>query len=540
MNINDIIAQKGVLYDRYLGTPLSLPYSDFETIKIKQNDTANNFNLNNIISKIHENYLYLYKVAHIASNIMPLTSISTIGVVSPSGFSAYQGLSTSQFTSFASVGISNFDNCNVLSVKYNSDLAKYVIFGSSGPNLVVLNSNDTLTSATTALSTTSVSIGSNIKWSNIQDFTFGDNNEFYVLDQGANSVVKYDATGLLTDDNILQNMLVYQGNVGGRGTFDDNTKFNVPTSIDYYNSELYVLDSGNSCIKKYDTNLNWITTYRLFRDFLSAYPIQINHDNNGNVYVVTKTNSILKYNEDFTVKTEIDLNTLTGDTGKVKQIVFSSSDTNVFYLFTDSYIYKSLLSNPDDIVGKYSLSRFGVNTQETISNMSSVAKNINGIDYDYNFIFSSSSNIGKISVYEDSLNAVSVLTNDIFDIYTIDELSIHPEEYLQSWVINKTISKLLINHMRLRDNITSKLLYQKDAASGDILLTGTRYLTEKELNKIHFYQDITKYIGMNELFQNNIVNRPFQYIHEIQINLLSMLNAEIQNYLSKSQVVELN
>jgi hypothetical protein len=535
MNINEIIAQNGIMYDRYLGTPLTLPYPSFETIKIKQNDTVTNFNLNNIITKLHENYLYLYKMAHVASNIMPIAPVTTIGV-SGTRFSCYQSLSTSQLSSFASANISLLDSCDVLSVKYNPDLYQYVIFASSGPNLVIFNVNESFTQAVTALSSTNIFDRSSIKWQRIKDFTFGADNTLYVLDLSGSLVVRYNTDGVLTDDNILAGSLVYQNHIGGIGSYDDTTKFLSPESIAYYDSNIYVLDSGNKCVKKYDSNLNWIITYRLFKDFLSAYPVQIDFDNDGDPYIVTNSSIVYKYDKNFDTKVDINLNTMSGDTGNIKQILFSPSDSNVFYLYTDKFIYKCLRSNPDDVVGKYLLTRFGVNTDENIATMSSISKTVSGVDYDYNFIFSNSNGIGKILTYRDNINVSSMLTDNVFDVYTLEELKIHPEEYLQSWVINKVISKFLINHMRLRDEISTKFVYKKDETTGDILLTDTRYLRDEEIDNLRFQQDITNYIGLNEVFQNIIINRPFEIIHNIQTNLLDALKAEVQDYV-KSQIV---
>jgi hypothetical protein len=537
MNINEIITQNGIIYDRYLGTSLDLPNSSFEDIKIKQNDTVTNFNLNNIITKLHENYLYLYKMSHVASNIMPIAPVTTIGV-SGSQFSCYQSLSTSQLNSFASANITSLDSCDVLSVKYNPSLYQYVIFASSGPNLVVFNVNDSFTQAVTALSSNNIFDKSNIRWQRIRDFTFGKDNSLYVLDLSGNLVVRYNTDGVLTDDNILAGSLVYQNHIGGLGSYDDTTKFFSPESITYYDSNIYVLDSGNKCVKKYDSNLNWIITYRLFKDFLSAYPIQIDFDSDGDPYVVTNTSVVYKYDKNFDTKVDINLNTMSGDTGNIKQILFSPSDNNVFYLYTGEFIYKCLRSNPDDVVGKYLLKRFKVNTVENIATMTSISKTINSVDYDYNFIFSNSGGVGKILVYSDNINVVSMLTDNVFDVYNLNELLIHPEEYLQSWVINKVISKFLINHMRLRDEISTKFIYKKDEMTGDILLSDTRYLTAEEIDNLRFQQDITNYIGMNEIFQNNIINRPFEIIHNIQKKLLDALNVEVQDFV-KSQIIQL-
>ena len=540
MNINDIINQEGIIYDRYLGTTLSLPYSNFDSIKIQPNETVTNFNINNIISKLYDNYLYLYKSAHVASNIIPITAVATAGNYNGK-FNWYRGLSSTQFSPISSLGL-KIDLSNVLTVSYNNDLDQYALATTTGTDIIILKSNSTFTSITTALSTNVTFLGSNIPFNKIQDIVFGDNNSMYVLDLSANSIYLYDASGFLTNDNLLQNILVYQNSTGGLGTYADNTKFNDPRSIDYFNSTLYVLDKGNGCIKTYDQNLNWLLTYRLFNDFLSAGPLYLSHDSYGNNYVLNSNWTVYKYSNNFNTKEILDFTALSAVGDTVRRITFSKSDPNVFYFVTRYNIYKKLVDAPYDTVGSYNLNRFGFDSNEQFTAFTTISSINNGINYDYNFTLSNNylTKSGKISLFQDNLNVVSVLTNDIFDVYPLDSITIDKEEYLQNWVINKSISKLLMNHMRLRDNISSKFLYDQTTIAGDTLLAGTRYLLPNEITSIQFNQDITNFIGANEIFQNNIINRPFENILNIQTNLLSALAADVRNYNAAPQIVYLS
>jgi hypothetical protein len=545
MNINDIITQQGIIYDRYLGSTLSLPYSSFDYIKIQPNETVTNFNINNIISKLYTNYLFLYKAAHVASNLIPINLLATVGV-SAGSLSAlwYQGLSSNQYSPLSTIGY-NFDTSNVLSVQYNNPLNQYVVFTTTGSSLLIFNCNNSINNVpntfSLALSTNQIYSGSNINWQQIQDITFGDNNWMYVLDISANIVTLFDASGFLTNNNVLQNILVYQNSVGGYGSFIDDTKFNSPNSIMYYKSQLYVLDAGNSCIKKFDRNLNWLLTYRLFADFLSAGPVQINYDYSDNIYVLNSNWTAYKYNTDFTSKQILDFTPLSGlgGTGEtIKRLVFSTSDANVFYVVTSKNIYKKLVDYPDDTVGRYLLTNFNIVSGEQITAFNTLSTSNNGTNYDYNFVLSNYTNAGKINLFNDNLNVTTILTNNIFDVYPLSAITISPDEYLQNWVINKSISKLLINHMRLRDNISSKFLYQKSNL-GDVLLAGSRYLLPNEIQSIYFQQDVTNFIGANEIFQNNIINRPFETIFNIQTNLLSALAPDARNYYAQPQIVYL-
>jgi hypothetical protein len=62
----------------------------------------------------------------------------------------------------------------------------------------------------------------------------------------------------------------------------------------------------------------------------------------------------------------------------------------------------------------------------------------------------------------------------------------------------------------------------------------------EELDEIFFQQDITYYIGANEIFANNIVNRALRKIYDIQVKMLNVLRAEVTNYPNVDQVITLN
>ena len=485
-------------------------------------------------------------------------SLLAVGGVSYNVLSWYYNLTGTTFSSFSSTSGLNIDKSPVLNVQYNVELGKYVLFTSSGSALTIftsatgdrrtifndLTSNDFTipTNFTLALSTNTVFNGSNINWGNIVDITFGSEYNMYVLDMSANRIVRFDASGFLTNDNVLKNILVYKNSIGGLGSFTDNTKFRNPNSITYYNDNVYVLDAGNSCIKQYDKNLNWLITYRLFSDFLTAGPIQINYDSTGDIYVLNNNWTAYKYNSNFTKKQILNFTALSGLSGsneQIKRLVFSQTDSNVFYLATSKNFYKKFVNNPNDTIGKYLLSDLNINTNEQFTAFSTLSTTSNGTTYDYNFVFSNNSGIGKIFLFKDYLNITNILTDNVFDVYPLSSITINPDEYLQNWVINKSISKLLMNHIRLRDNISSKFLFQKSNL-GDILLAGSRYLLPNELDSIYFNQDVTNFIGLNEIFQNNIVNRPFETIFNIQTNLLSALAPDVRNYYSQPQIVYLN
>jgi hypothetical protein len=523
MNIAELVLDEGLLFDRHLNSTFTLPVSNFEDIKIHPNDVATSTVINGKLKKLYENFLYLYKSSRVASNIIPVSSIAIAGVsaISNDNLTWKRNLSSNSFIGMFNDGFYGENNVKDIAVVGNKDLDRYSIFLSTGKDIVVYNSDTEESTLTLALCTNQLAINYNVKWQNIVDIEFGDKNQMYVLDVSANKVAKYDASGFTTDDTILNNRLVYKDSIGGFGTYDDKLLFNAPRAMTIHDTNVYVLDSGNGCIKKYDENLNWMITYRLFRDFLSAYPIDMASDVYGDIYVLTENGYILKYDNDFLTKETINLLPLSS-TGEIfKQISFSPTEPNIGYITTNKSVYKITTSDGFNIIGSYLFYLNNINTSENILTFSSLAYGTN----DKNFVYSTNGTRGIIRLYYDNLNLYDVLAIKDFDVYTLEEIEINRSEYLQNWVFNKAIAKLLINHMRLRDQITGKFQAREDKF-GNLVLQGTRYLLPEEQGNLYFQQDITYFIGANEIFQNTIVNRCFEKIFNIQKELFDVLQVD--------------
>jgi hypothetical protein len=505
MNIFDIATQAGLVYDRTLHSTLSLPYSGFDSIKIAQNDIATADVINNAFSKLYTNYLQLYRFTNIASNVIPISAVSFVN-------SPVQG---------DIVAITGVLNASV-SPNY------YVFFASTGTDIIALTADIAFTSVNIVASINTTASFSNISFVDVRKLIVDlPNNTLFVLDREANLIHKYNISGFTTNDRILKNKFVYLKSMGGIGGYDDSNFFNSPESFALSNSYLYIIDSGNSCIKVFDSEFNWVTTYRLFRDFYHNYPIDIATDNN-NFYILTENSKLLTYTNTFVESTITDLPVLSGSGEIYESIVTSNSDSEIFYLISNTNVYKKFYTDITGLIGYYLFYRYGIdinnNVDQTIKAFATVASNETR---DKNIVFSTINDTNTLGLYDDSINLVSNLVTDQFDIYSLSSINIGYDEYVQNWVFNKSIAKMIVNHIRLRNLIISRFLYEPDDA-GTILLQGQRYLTPYELSTITYDQSITNFIGCNEIFQNNIINRELESIYTLQTSILDLLKADVQ------------
>ena len=538
MNISQEIINEGLIYDRYLGEELSLPYT-IDDVKLQANDTASASLMNLKFKHLYDNFLYLYKNTLLASNVIPISSTAIAGVTAFSTeFSWYKGLSARDFIALSTNSqLGGVDNTKASCLIKNRDFDRYSLFTSSGTAINVFNFDYNTTYIEKVLTITQLDQGYGVAFKDVCDFEFN-NNYLFVLDCELNRLIKYDASGFTELNTVTNNRLLYVDSIGNYGDQNSRTDFYDPKGITIVENFIFVLDSGNKCIKKYDTNLNWKYTYRLYKDFLSAYPIDIASDITGNLFVLTDNDKLYIYNNNLTSKTIIDLFTTKQDGETFKKLVFSKSDSNVFYLYSDKNIYKKLVNKPYDTVGKYLLYLFKYDDPDEIIKTFASAPSLD-LKSDINILFSTSNNKGKFGYFYDNLNLFDVLAVRDFDIYSFDENNFSYDEYIQNWVFNKNISKLLLGLMRLRDEIIGKFIASKDY-KGNITFTGTRYLLPAELDSIYFEQDVTFYVGNNELLTSSIINRPLIKLYKIQESLLKVLDAEIIRTPNKDTPVYLN
>jgi hypothetical protein len=446
-------------------------------------------------------------------------------------FSWLTTLNTSQYLPLSETFYSDLDNINVIKFIKNEAGDKIFIATSKGDDICIFESPLDLSSMTLVLSTNEIFTNSGTYFNSITAFAVIDDH-FYVLDAGLSQLHSYSIRGFTNDDNTLKNKLLYINTIGDVGNFSDKTSFNSPRSFCTQGRFLLVLDSSNNCIKKFDENLNWQYTYLLTKDFLSAYPIFINTANKDTAYVITSNQKLLVYEDNFNNKTTVDIKKLTFDMPQdeyFKQIVFSPSDESICYLITDNNIYKKFTKLPFDTIGRYLFYLFQYDTTERIRCFDSTTFS----GHDHNLMFSKDdSGAGKFSLFFDNINLFDVLAVPDFDVYTKDEIHIGEDEYVQNWVLNKSMAKLLINHMRFRDQIVGKFLQLKDS-NGNYLFKGTRYFNEKELQQLIYQQDVENFIGENELVTNFVMNRVLKRIYDIQELLLNALTVE--NYLNTTQ-----
>ena len=139
--IETIFANSGRFHDRYFGESFTLPY-DFETIKIQPNELATYRVVNDALSKLYENFLYLYGLTRVSSNMIP-DSLSAVAGVSAGDtqFRWYSKLPQTQFGPLSAAGVAALDDVTRLHITYSNIFERYILFAHSDNIITILETN---------------------------------------------------------------------------------------------------------------------------------------------------------------------------------------------------------------------------------------------------------------------------------------------------------------------------------------------------------------------------------------------------------------
>ena len=125
----------------------------------------------------------------------------------------------------------------------------------------------------------------------------------------------------------------------------------------------------------------------------------------------------------------------------------------------------------------------------------------------------------RMLIYLDHINYIQCINAGIESgIYTLEEIHIQPEEFVNSFVYNKTFAKILHCVQVLRENLMGKFeryeLNEQDKNSlvtnVDYILNGISYITPQDEARSSTSAceiDLNNFIGVNEIVTSAVINR---------------------------------
>jgi hypothetical protein len=325
----------------------------------------------------------------------------------------------------------------------------------------------------------------------------------YTVDSSKNQIFKFDL------DLSYVPYINISSIIGNFGSRTDTNKFNTPVEIVYQNKEVYVLDFGNTCIKQYNEDLNWLHTYYV-DEFFTNKPINLAIHPSNLIYVLTQDYKIHIFDRfvDEIVQT-IDLYQVRSSGETIVKIIFDEPG-EFLYIVTNSQIYKytaagyflSILNIPDD--NTYTSANYSPNR---------------------NLLFTTGTAIIK--------------TQDILDIFRIgsglpsaywskDQILVERKEMAQDFVYNRALKRIAQNIKTFRNNLNSKFVIVSESTDLGILY----YFTLKPINASQLPSLDTDveaenlFVGTNELHIPQSLNKELIKLYNSLTYLTSFLNVK--------------
>jgi hypothetical protein len=302
--------------------------------------------------------------------------------------------------------------------------------------------------------------------------------------------------------------------------------------------EVWIYDSGNSSIKVFDNNFIWLKTIKLPVETGVVYKVlDIKHRKlNNHFYVLFEKNytlnninyikfGLLEYDEKYSLVNTVIFTDLLYPTTDVRfnRFCISEQDSNVFYVSTNSTIFKKFFSRPEGSFAVLNRSKFYPDDLINV-NIKDVKILPSEENRDDLFLMGSS----FISYLQERTDYLSVLREINVSYYNYEKILLDNREYNQSFVFNKEVYKLFSNIIQFKNTIKGRF-YAEFSDYGDILQRDYIYLTDEEINTLNLELEFNSFINDNELVQPNVINRLFKKIYSFQENLLSLSQVKLKN-----------
>lgn len=552
---------------------ITLPVS-YEQCSFGLNETLDYDTLKFKLDNIRENNTYVFSQLFIASNNLPVT----VDVKYAALTAAYD---TKLLITDNTGGAASVDNnpefrdsdffksigqiTETTSQANYEDPEKFALFGINSTGIVALSSDGINIDIASVDSTYEQSPENILPLGNLGGVA-SNKTHLFVSDTTNNLVLKYDIRGYLNNDSSLANRMYINDVLGGKGSTDRQTNFNAPTKLAANEDYLAVYDSGNSIIKLYSSNLDFIKTLSILQ--LKRGKDQEQFQTMGfdpdfkTLYVLTKADdtSVILYRINTSTRkverTKLGDSISASDT--IKNISFSDSDSNYWFYNTNKKIFKKYKTVPNSKgIGSFDeggLFRIGDPVDEE-NRYNKVGVNFENAGFLWNLVLAeedqllsqgeedvfTSFNILKGSDGNDRFNILTskrfyffdeptykgykkVIKKDNYDNYGISGFSLSPEEYIQVPVINNEIYKVVFDLLSLKNNIVGR--FAGDYKEDDIILSDYDYASLADIK-----EDIIEnyFVHFNEENIIGAINRVIRNVFNTQLILTNFIKVQPKN-----------
>jgi len=361
--IENAVILSDKFFNRIINQNITLTYNLSDFI-FQPNEYINTNSINLKLEKAYVNYLDTYRACFYASSQLPY-DFNLTAVVSATN-NGYLPLWTSggnnstylnPFSSFNSNITRNSKIALMTNVTPNTAGDCTLVIATSGCLFTYLINNSG-TNNTFNLVFSSYRVETNngqgynqLVFENITSIAKS-SNSFYVCDNGNRAVFSYDITSILNEDRALGKYFNLKNSI----TLEQGI-FVSPKLIAASDNTVYVYDSTTGVITYLDTNFNIINNYSNDKYFALHPPVSLTYYKlTDSLFVLTQDYQLVVLDANANSTIYVFDNTQYAYNELPIKLVFSNTNSDVFYLLTNRGLYKKFISNNTLNIGSYTFS----------------------------------------------------------------------------------------------------------------------------------------------------------------------------------------
>jgi len=554
--VNTILQTYNYTADRLLSDEiLTLPYR-FDEIKIKPNDiaTADTFNIS--ITRLYENILYILS----NTKLSPPVDVNFLERIKNSG-------DTSSDTTVLPTGASSAVT-QVLVGQYNTDVEYSITIQKN-----TTNNHQELrlwTAKQGSLISHYIDDDASKEFVDLRGIATDNTHHTYILDGGINgkggTLYRYNITGILDGDPV---QLEYKNTPGRKlhkyigdpavGEVTDRHRFSDPQHVICDGENIHVIDvqqdpadGDDICtVKTYDTRLNWLRSTTLadcpdFKDMIIY----------DDTFLVLTGNKINVYSNELQLINTISLHAPSALSGQPLFISISHFNPNVIYIIREGSIEKAFYSRLPNTIREYRIHKID-NLTDGLEDSIPKSQNLISTRADVLVLENSTKTADNIHIrcinkyrdlgkrfvpYEWEENEDDLRKSMLYDtfdtqLYSLSDTLIDRNESINSIVYNKSIAKLIYNHLLFIENVKGQFAIKQDNIideDGDSETLTDRTIIPEFIGIYYHIDDpifsdgytvtMDNYVHINEPFITSVFNRCLYEIYQLQLHILKVVD----------------
>ena len=559
-------------FDTTIFTNLDFSFT-LDDILFKPNELINKNSINYKLDKLYDNFKKVYNYTTLSDPLIPdnfpayITLSSNANTDDPAfGVNtSFQVISTSeQFVSAGSVAsdfyppLSTFDNkfldAKNTSIEYiRSEKADnlYTMFISISSKLFAFQLNDEHTTFTFQASSSNLgNVLNQITFENISSLATNGKDILYINDANKNYIHKVDVSEIVNEDRTGLRRFNHVDTIGGKGEYDVNLKSNY--QIAYGNDSLYCFTPDTNGIKRFTKDLKLVTEY-LNDIYFKTHPIQnisYNEFHNQLWVLTTDFNVIILDGTNMTVVDRFEFNAnkfsfeiplIANFREEPRKIVFSTNNSNIYYLFTNKNIYKYYVNKKKELINRFTIDLSF--DDAVLWNTIFTEWSATNITWDEvpNFDRFFFVNNPAVSVQDNEKNQetilgfantrtfkfvekndeVSLLSNENPNFYKRSEILLE-DEMFNNITYNLALYKHLSNINILLQNLNKKVV-AKFNTDQYLFFDDSNELTGAVKSAYSISDPKQFFVGINETLNGNTLNRTITELYNYQKRILELI-----------------